>query len=231
MPARIARRSKRFEAQHRPRDTFDRAVILLDNVVEIFDLPNRDRYFAFLVQLLHRCLVGAALVHRYLVGHSVVPYGLLEKAPGGGRITLGSQQKVDRLALLVDCPIQVFPGAVDPDVHLIHPPTGTGGVLVLSAGCLKQWQKPDRPAVDRGIVSRRTTFLHHFFEMPVTQGIGSLPANADQNHVDRKSLYFGIQHSCLPTIQRQESTGQHRSPLLMGQIRNLSPLLLTQSIR
>ena len=73
MPARIARRSKRFEAEHWPRDAFDRAVILLDNVVEIFDLPNRDRYFAFLVQLLQRCLVGAALVHRYLVGHSVVP--------------------------------------------------------------------------------------------------------------------------------------------------------------
>jgi hypothetical protein len=40
-----ARRSKRFETEHRPRDTFDRAVILLDNVVEIFDLPNRDWNF------------------------------------------------------------------------------------------------------------------------------------------------------------------------------------------
>jgi hypothetical protein len=30
-----ARRSKRFETEHRPRDTFDRAVILLDNVVEM----------------------------------------------------------------------------------------------------------------------------------------------------------------------------------------------------
>jgi hypothetical protein len=29
-----ARRSKRFETEHRPRDAFDRAVILLDNVVE-----------------------------------------------------------------------------------------------------------------------------------------------------------------------------------------------------
>jgi hypothetical protein len=87
--------STRFETEHRPRNTFAHAVILLDNVVEIFDLPNRDRHFAFLVPLRQRCLAGAALVHRYLVGHSVVPYGFLEEAPGGCRITLGSQPKVD----------------------------------------------------------------------------------------------------------------------------------------
>jgi hypothetical protein len=33
-----ARRSKRFEAEHRPCEAFDRAVILFDNVVEVFDL-------------------------------------------------------------------------------------------------------------------------------------------------------------------------------------------------
>jgi hypothetical protein len=148
MPARIARRSKRFETEHRPRDTFDRTMILLDHVIEVFDLPNRDRDFAFLVQLHQCCLVGAALVHRYLVGHSVVPDGLLEEAPGGGCITLGSQQEVDRLALLVDCPIQILPGAVNPDLCLIHPPAGTDGVLVLSEGFLKHWQKPDRPAIN-----------------------------------------------------------------------------------
>jgi len=46
-----AGRSERLEAEHRPRDEFDRAVILRDNVVEIFDLPVLDRYLAFLVQL------------------------------------------------------------------------------------------------------------------------------------------------------------------------------------
>jgi hypothetical protein len=162
-----AGRSKRLETEHRPRDAFDRAVILLDNVVEVFDLPNPDRYVAFLVQLLQRCLVGAALVHRYLVRHSVVPYGLLEEAPSGGCITLGSQQEVDRLALLVDRSIQILPGAVAPDVCLIHPPTGTDGVLVLSKGFFQQWQKPDRPAIDRRMVDQHATLLHHLFQMPI----------------------------------------------------------------
>ena len=143
-----ASRSKRFEAEHRPRDAFDRAVILLDNVVEIFDFLDLDRYLAFLVQLLQRCLASAALVHRYLIRHSVVPYGLLEEAPRSGCITLGSQQEVDSLAVLVDGFIQIVLGAVDPDVCLIHPSTGADGVLVFWEGFLKHWQKPDRPPIN-----------------------------------------------------------------------------------
>jgi hypothetical protein len=33
-------RSKRFETRHRPADSFDRAMILLDDIVEIFNLPD-----------------------------------------------------------------------------------------------------------------------------------------------------------------------------------------------
>jgi hypothetical protein len=102
-------------------------VILFDNVVEVFDLPNRNWDFAFLVQLLQRCVVGAALVHRDLVRHSIVPHGFLEEAPGGVGITLGGQQEIDRLTLLVDCPIQILPGAVDFDVGLI--PSANSGCL------------------------------------------------------------------------------------------------------
>jgi hypothetical protein len=43
MPARIARRSKRFETEDRPRDTFDRSMFLPDNVVEMFDLPQNQQ--------------------------------------------------------------------------------------------------------------------------------------------------------------------------------------------
>jgi hypothetical protein len=63
------------KTEHRLREAFDRAVILLDNVIGVFDLPDRDRCIPFLVQLLQRCLVGAALVHRYLVQHCFLPYG------------------------------------------------------------------------------------------------------------------------------------------------------------
>jgi hypothetical protein len=144
MPARIARRSKRFVAEHRPRDAFDRAVIMFDKVVEVFHLPNRDRHFALLIQMPQRCLIGAAFVHRYLIRHSAVPDFLLEEAPGGGCIALGSQQKIDRLALLVDGSIQILPGAVDLDIRFIHLLAGTNGALVRSKGFFQQglWPLP-----------------------------------------------------------------------------------------
>ncbi len=212
-----ARCSKRFETEYRPRDAFDRTVILLANVVEIFDLPNCDRHCAILVQLNQRCLVGAALVHRYLVGYRVVPHGFFEEALGGACIPLGSQQEVDRLALLADCPIQILPGALDLDVGLIHPPAGTDGVLVLSKGFFQQWQKPHRSAIDRGMVNDHTTFLLHFFKMTIAQGIGGVPANANKDHVDRKSHPFSIQHSRLLVFQKQQSTGRRGPPRLMRQ--------------
>ena len=40
------RRAKRLEAEHRPGDAFDGTVILLHNIVEVFDLPNLDQDFS-----------------------------------------------------------------------------------------------------------------------------------------------------------------------------------------
>ena len=44
--------------------------------------------------------------------------GLLEEAHGD-YITLGWQDEIDRLAVLVDCPMQILSGTIEPDVFLI----------------------------------------------------------------------------------------------------------------
>jgi len=71
MPAKIARAPwNDLKPRLRPRDAFDPVVILLDNVVEIFDQPNRDRYFAFLVQLLqHSQITDRPANDRRMVNH------------------------------------------------------------------------------------------------------------------------------------------------------------------
>ena len=66
--------------------------------------------------------------------------------------------------------------------------------LVLAERVLKQRQKPDRPAVDGGMINTHTTLLHHFLKMAVAERIGCVPADADQNHVDWKSHSFSSQH-------------------------------------
>jgi hypothetical protein len=93
-----------------------------------------------------------------------------KKRLAAGASRLAVNRKVDRLALLVDCTIQILPGAFD----LIY----VSSILqLLLTACLwfrtgfsKQWQKPHRPTVDRGMVNRHAAFLHDFFKVPIAQG-------------------------------------------------------------
>ncbi len=87
--------SERFESQHRAYPPFDISVILLNQVVQVFTLPHRDR---FLIRF-----VGVERGHSPGVGHTnylrcaMVTYGLAEEAQCAGDIPFGGQQKVDCL--------------------------------------------------------------------------------------------------------------------------------------
>lgn len=87
----------------------DRPMVLLDDVVEVFDLTDHDLLFQAIVEIIDRRLVGAALVHCDLLGLTMQAHGLVEKAPGRCLVALGRQQVVDRAAVLVHCAVQVFP--------------------------------------------------------------------------------------------------------------------------
>src|SRR6476620_4418318 len=76
------RGSERFESEHRPNDAFGGAVILLDNIVEILDLPERDRNVSFGFQLVEHSLVGATFIHRYRTGYLAVLHRLVKETPG-----------------------------------------------------------------------------------------------------------------------------------------------------
>jgi hypothetical protein len=75
-------------------------------------------------------------------------HGLLEKAHRGLLVSLGRQQKVDRLACLVDCAVKVFPNAFDQYVGLVHAPTLTHCALVFTEHFFQQRQETNRPPVD-----------------------------------------------------------------------------------
>ena len=97
---------ERFEVEHRPGHSLDGAMILLDDVVEVFNLAHQDRHIAAGVDRIDRRLVGAALVHCDLVRIAICSHGLVEEA-------LRRQQEVDGLALLVDSAVEVFPDVVE----------------------------------------------------------------------------------------------------------------------
>ena len=48
-------------------------MVLLEDVVQVFELPHDDWRFASAIDLLHGRLVGPALVHRDLFGNTTTP--------------------------------------------------------------------------------------------------------------------------------------------------------------
>ena len=72
---------------------------------------------------------------------------------------LAVAREVDRPAFLVHRAVEIFPGALDQDAGLVHAPAAAHRALVLAEHFLQQGQKPDRPAVDRGMVDKHAALL------------------------------------------------------------------------
>jgi hypothetical protein len=61
--------------------------------------------------------------------------------------------------------------------------------MILLHDILKRFDVPDLDrdcALRIPLVERHTTLLHHLLKAPVTRWIGYRPAQAEQNHIDRK---------------------------------------------
>jgi hypothetical protein len=108
-------------------------MVLLDNVVEVFNLAHKDRYVAAGVDGIDHRLVGRALVHRDLVWIAVRSHSLAKEALRRGLVPLRRQQEVDGFGVLVDGAVEVFPDALDFDVGLIHAPAAADQALVFTA--------------------------------------------------------------------------------------------------
>jgi hypothetical protein len=116
---------ERFEARHGSAPSLDRPVVLLDDVVEVLAGSNfhvaPDRMLS--PQSPHSAptrhmAVESTFARTARMRGSCLP----EERLCCGDATVGSQQEVDRLALLVDGGVQVVPAAMDGDVSLIHTP-------------------------------------------------------------------------------------------------------------
>jgi hypothetical protein len=44
------------------------------------------------------------------------------------------------------------------------------------------------------MVEGHAALLHHLLKVPVAQRIGDVPADADQDHLDRKAHTFEVEH-------------------------------------
>src|SRR5471032_2674074 len=111
-------------------------MVLLHHVVQILRLSNFDRHFAISIDRIYPCEIRPALVDRHRLRYAVSSDRLFEIAPGRGLVPLGAEQEVNRVAGLIDGPIQVLPFALDQDAGP-HSPSSTDLFLARSE-CLTE---------------------------------------------------------------------------------------------
>jgi len=64
--------AKGFESQHGPGASFDRPMVLLDKVVEIFGRADLDGHFTIGIDGFERGEIGAAPVDGHRLGHAIL---------------------------------------------------------------------------------------------------------------------------------------------------------------
>jgi hypothetical protein len=119
------RTPERAEVLTRVDPTLDRAVVLLEHVIQIGDwpMPTILAQIAFGFELRDGGRVRAVTVGVDNAGHGMVlpSQRFDQEALGRGRVLLGREEKVEGRAGRIHRAIRVAPLALDPDVGLIQP--------------------------------------------------------------------------------------------------------------
>ena len=113
--------AKILEAQHGPDAPLDRPMVLLDEVVEIFGLADLDRRFTISIDRFERGEIGTAFVDGHRLGYPILGDRFFKVPPGCSLVTMGAQQEVDGVAVLVHGAVEIFPVALDADVRVSRP--------------------------------------------------------------------------------------------------------------
>jgi len=179
------RTPKRLEPEHRICDSLHGPVVLLDDVVQIFGLPQLNIKAGVGIDATNGCRVGTAFVDGDFLWQTMQIDGALQVSSGRCQVTLGSEQEVHRIANLVDSAVQVFPFAGDFDVGFIEPPTRPNRALAVAKDECQDREYFQRPAVYGKVIDKDTALLHHFFQMAKAQRVSRVPTRAHQHHFQR----------------------------------------------
>jgi hypothetical protein len=100
---------KRLEAEHGTRDALHRSMVLCHQVMEIRDVADFNRGAVCLVITRDGGFMGVTAVNGHLLRHTVAANRLLQKPSGRLLIPVLREQKINRLALRIDSPIEIAP--------------------------------------------------------------------------------------------------------------------------
>lgn len=156
-------------------------MVLLDNVVEILTLPDRDGCRVSRIVVGNRGRVTATLIHRHLLRESLSPNRLVEERLGRVPIATRRLQEVNGVTFLVHGAIQVLPLSFQSYVSLIHPPASAHRLLPPPKLLFKLRGILDDPAVKGRMIDSHAVLLHHLFQLAVTDRVGNIRLLATSN--------------------------------------------------
>jgi hypothetical protein len=149
------RTRKRFEASHRGAPAFDRSVILLNEIVEVLATPHLNVLPLRILppQVPKGQMTLPETIERDLARppRQTPRQRLAEECLCNGDTAILAKQKIHRLAVLVDSPIEIVPFAPDLYVSLIHPPGRIHGSCESVPSLLELRHIANYPTMNRGV--------------------------------------------------------------------------------
>src|SRR3954453_3339130 len=185
------RRPEALKAEHGPGQALDPAVVLLDPVVEPAPTPvlGEAPQLALLLHLAQRTGIALETVGDDLarVAGVLPAEGTLEEALRCLLVPLGTEQKVDRLAGAVDCPVQVAPLPADSDVRFINVPRPAARTQVAAHPLLQLRGEALDPAVHGRVIDHHAAIGEHSLKIAIADRELQVPAHRPQDYLGREA--------------------------------------------
>ena len=105
---------------------------------------------------------------------------------GSGQVTLGRQQDVDDLAVLVDGPVEISPCASDLHIGLVDERPVTGAWRHGRAASMNSRGESLNPPVDGDVIHGDATLSQQLFDVAVRQSVPQVPPDREGDHLPRE---------------------------------------------
>ncbi len=76
------------------------------------------------------------------------------------------------------------------NVGFVHSPPIADAILLSPEDSFQLRRVMKDPAIDSAMINGKSTFLHHFFNISITEGVCQIPTNALEDHVVLKMPAF-----------------------------------------
>src|SRR6266568_1697324 len=178
-------RFERKEAHPKLDQPFDEAMVLFDEVIEVFPLPKFAPvwHHPLRFELFERFWIRRVFIHGDDARHARMRRSkrFREEAFGCFPITPWTQEKFQRISLRIYRAIEVHPHFFHLDVRLIDAPRVVGHFKMGSAALLQFRCVALVPTVDGGVIDLETSLEHDLFQISIAQWITKVPPDAEQN--------------------------------------------------